>query len=99
MDKFEATESNLLAQVLAELAGGELYVETALINSEEKEIIGLLRGVQKLAWFSEDFKKFCEEVIPFFVCYGIGKLELTELTGLGLKVGHKNQDKTEAEPE
>ena len=91
MDKFQAEETNLLSQALADLPGNEFYVETALLNPEEKEILGLIEGIQKLSFFSDSFKKFCVDLKPFFNALGIGKLALSELTALGLKVGHKNK--------
>jgi len=67
----------------------------ALIAPEEKEIIGCIKGLQTLPWFSDEFKKFCDKLIPFLVAYGVGKLELSELTSLGLKVGHKNKSEAD----
>lgn len=98
-DKFSTEEANLLAQSLSELEEGLLYVEMSLLHPDEKEIIGLIEGIQTLPWFNEAFKKFCKDLIPFFNAYGIGKLDLSELTSLGLKVGHKNKSETTAEKE
>lgn len=98
-DRFITEESNLLAQSLADLTdeqlsgtGRNLYALTALINSDEKEIIGFIKGVEKLPFFSQHFKDFLASLIPFLTCYGIGKLELSELSALGVKVGHMNKE-------
>jgi hypothetical protein len=61
-----------------------------LINRDEKEMIGFLEGIQSLPWFSKKFKRFLKNLIPFLICYGIGKFEMSELSALGVKVGHKN---------
>ena len=104
-DKFSTEEANLLAMSLSDLSQEQLnnvnnlYSLMALIGPEEKEIIGAIEGVQTLPFFSPEFKAFCKSIEPFIIAYGIGKLELSELTGLGLKVGHKNKTETTAPEE
>ena len=104
--KFDAETANLYASNLAELSDEQIddakniYALLALLNPEEKEIIGALLGIQKLTWFNKSFKKFCMDLIPFLVKYGAGKEQvLREVSQLALKAGHKNKTVSKAEGE
>jgi hypothetical protein len=88
---FDAENTNLLAQALAELPEGKLYSLFALIAPRERKIIGILKAIQELN-ITDKQKATCELFIKFFAVYGASKYEFTELTALGLKVGHKNRD-------
>lgn len=104
--KFDAETANLYASNLAELTDEQIdnaknrYALMALLNPEEKEIIGVLLGIQKIKWFNASFKKFCKDMIPFMIEYGAGREQITkEVSQLALKAGHKNKSVAKAEEE
>jgi hypothetical protein len=86
---FFTQATNLLAQQLAGLKGEEIYAETSCMHPEQRQLIGVLRGLQGLA---PSMRDPLEKIIPFIAMIGKANWERSELTDLGLRVGQRNYD-------
>lgn len=84
---FFIQSTNLLAQQLAALKGEEIYNETACMHPEQRQLIGVLRGLIEIAPKS---KLAIEKILPLVNMIGKANWERSELTDLGLRVGQRN---------
>jgi hypothetical protein len=96
---FFIQSTNLLAQQLSALKGEEIYTATACMDSEIRELIGVLEGIKAVA---PNVQKPINKFLPLICMIGKAKWIRSELTDLGLRVGQKNFDEisdTEINPD
>jgi hypothetical protein len=96
---FFTQATNLLAQQLAALKGEEIYAETSCMNPEQRQLIGILRGLEQVI---PKAKAPITKIIPLISMIGKANWERSELTDLGLRVGQRNYDEvtdTEIRPD
>lgn len=86
---FFIQSTNLLAQQLSALKGEEIYQETSCMNPEQRQLIGILRGIQAV---SPKTKNKIDKILPLIAMIGKANWERSELTDLGLRVGQRSQD-------
>lgn len=89
---FFVQSTNLLAQQLAALEGEAIYHETSCMHPEQRQLIGILRGIQIM---KPTMKAKVDKIIPLITMIGKANWERSELTDLGLRVGQRNQTEVE----
>ncbi len=98
--QFNIDEYNYLSQKLSRVPKfGRVYQQLACLNPEEREILGVLEGIQTLDFIPQNVKDIAIQITPFLVCIGIAEWERSELTDLGLRVGERVKEKTKAKGE
>lgn len=95
-DKLYFSTVKLLSQHLAKLE--PLYSKTACLGVNERRIIALLEAMKVFKEVKEDKETLADikELQDFFGIYGIGNWIRFELTDLGLRVGEKYVEESEA---
>jgi hypothetical protein len=95
-DKMYFSTVKLLSQYLADIE--PLYNETACLGSDERMIIGLLEGIQVFDEIKNDpeLVQQIKQIKLFFTKLGIANWIRFELTDLGLRVGSKHEEVSEA---
>jgi hypothetical protein len=95
-DKMYFSTVKLLSQYLADIE--PLYNKTACLGIEERQMIGLLEGIKVFKEIKEDQELIAQidEIESFFEKLGIANWMRFELTDLGLRVGSKHEEVSEA---